>query len=192
MIPPQWRWKLPGLVSSRSCFFINEDNPSFDVYLLGDLPVFCQVSVKMLQVIFIFARIHYGFSCYTVTVGQARVALTFHPIPGSPVAFEILLFFHRLEMSSRCVSCLHRFLFQLSPRRNVQKTLPLWLCLSRGSPWESCLIRRQGHPVSHGFGFTSMSNLPDFNRITQVFKIKLCCRGLWDYRTRKIGCVTSH
>lgn len=111
MIPPQWRWKLPGLVSSWSCFFINEDNPSFDVYLVGDLPVFCQVSVKMLQVIFIFARIHYGFSCYAVTVGQARVALTFHPIPGSPVAFETFLIFHRLEMSSRCVSCLHRFLF---------------------------------------------------------------------------------
>lgn len=46
--------------------------------------------------------------------------------------------------------------------------------------------------VSHVFDSTTMSNLPDFNRITQVFKIKLCCRGLWDYRTRKIGCVASH
>lgn len=37
----QWRWKSPGLVSSWNGFLINEDNPMFDAYLAGDLPVFC-------------------------------------------------------------------------------------------------------------------------------------------------------
>lgn len=64
-----------------SGFLRNEANPVFDAYLVGDLPVFCQGSMKMLQVIFIPVRIHCGFSSYIVTVGQARVTLTFHPPP---------------------------------------------------------------------------------------------------------------
>lgn len=68
-----------GPFSPCSGFLRNEANPTFDASSVGDLPVLCQGSMKMLQVIFVPVRIRYGFSTYIAAAGQARVTLTFHP-----------------------------------------------------------------------------------------------------------------
>lgn len=181
-----WRRKLLGPLSSCSGFLIKKANLSFDACLVGDLPVFCRVSVKTLQVVFILARIRCGFSSYVATVGQAGVALTFHLTPSSWVLSVISDFSRDLrqetDMSHACITSYFSFPLETC-EKNFRHSL-LWLVLALRfweSLWEPCLSRQKGRTELHVLGLGDRSNLTDFNRITPLFRIRLGCKGLRDY-----------